>query len=237
MTGLLLLVVLLLPGLTYVMVRERVGAERRLSPFRETGGVVFGSVLAELAVLVLFAIVRSLWPAATPDIGRLMRDGTAYVRDDYVLLGWWTVGLLLAASALAALVAVLAGRNQSPHAMSAWWVLFKNWYPEINAHVGCTLDDGSYVAGSQASFNTSSEDSPDRDLILSAPIQYRAAGHAEAILYPASAVCIPARRIVALFVSYPPPEQREPEPELELEQPEPREQEAEEEQVPLAAGQ
>ncbi|MEU9499689.1 DUF6338 family protein [Streptomyces sp. NPDC048196] len=57
-TGLMLLVVLLLPGLTFAVVRERQGSERRPTPFRETGTVVFCSVLTELVTLD----VRIIWP-------------------------------------------------------------------------------------------------------------------------------------------------------------------------------
>jgi Family of unknown function (DUF6338) len=62
LTGLLLFVVLLLPGFAYLVGKERNGTERQTSPFRETIAIVAASTTAELAVLALFAIPRWLWP-------------------------------------------------------------------------------------------------------------------------------------------------------------------------------
>lgn len=203
-TGLVLLVVLLLPGLTFVIIRERRGSERRPTPFRETGAVVFCSVLTELATLILFAVARGLMPGLTPDVGRLVREGADYARDHYAELGWWVVGLLLFSCALAATAAALTGDRPHASAMSAWWVMFDRWFPGENPIVGCILEDGSYIEGRQASFNVSSDDSPDRDLVLVEPLKYRAPGTTEMHAFPWGAACISARRIVAMFVSYPP---------------------------------
>ncbi|MFJ3673280.1 DUF6338 family protein [Streptomyces sp. NPDC090106] len=207
-TGLVLLVVLLLPGLTFVLVRERQGSERRPTPFRETGTVVFGSVVTELAVLVVFAAVRGLMPRHTPDVGRLVREGSPYAQLHYAELLWWAGGLLSAACALAAVVALLTAGVPHSSAMSAWWVMFEKWYPGENPRVGCVLEDGSYVEGHLASFNVSSDDLPDRDLVLVEPLKYRAPGAVETLDFPWGSVCVSARRIVSMFVSYPPaPEQ------------------------------
>ncbi|MFJ3234729.1 DUF6338 family protein [Streptomyces sp. NPDC086787] len=201
-TGLILLVVLLLPGLTFVIVRERKGSERRPTPFRETGAVVFCSILTELAVLVVFAVLRGLMPELTPDVGRLVREGAPYAQVHYAELVWWAGGLLSAACALAAVVALTSGVPHSS-AMSSWWVMFEKWFPGESPLVGCVLEDGSYVEGRLASFNVSSDDLPDRDLVLIDPLKYRASGAAEAQDVPWGAVCVSARRIVSMFVSYP----------------------------------
>ncbi|MEV4329078.1 DUF6338 family protein [Streptomyces sp. NPDC049597] len=206
-TGLMLLVVLLLPGLTFVVVRERQGSERRPTPFRETGTVVFCSVLTELVTLALFAAARGLMPSLTPDVGRLVREGGSYARDQYVQLGWWAAGLLLFSCALAAAAAAVTGKRPHASIMSAWWVMFDRWYPGEDPIVGCVLEDGSYIEGRQASFNVSSDDSPDRDLVLVEPLKYRAPGATEVQHFPWGAACISARRIVTMFVSYPDPEQ------------------------------
>lgn len=207
-TGLVLLVVLLLPGLTFVIIRERRGSERRPTPFRETGAVVFCSVLTELAALVLFALARGLMPGLTPDVGQLVREGLGYARDHYAQLGWWAVGLLLFACALAAAAAALTAGKPHASAMSAWWIMFDSWFPGENPLVGCILEDGSYIEGRQASFNVSSEDSPDRDLVLVEPLKYRPPGETETHAVPWGAACISARRIVTMFVSYPPAPER-----------------------------
>ncbi|MFJ5308115.1 DUF6338 family protein [Streptomyces sp. NPDC088350] len=202
-TGLVLLVVLLLPGLTFVIVRDRRGSEQRTTPFRETGIVVFGSVIAEIITLGIFGVARALMPGLTPDVGRLVREGTAYARNHYVEISWWAAGFLLVSCLIAACAAQLTGKSPHPSAASAWWIMFDSWFPGENPVVGCVLEDGSYVEGRQASFNVSSDDSPDRDLILVEPLKYRAPGAAEATSLPWGAACISARQIVTMFVSYP----------------------------------
>ncbi|MEU6306976.1 DUF6338 family protein [Streptomyces chartreusis] len=203
-TGLALLVVLLLPGLTFATVRDRKGSERRPSPFRETGAVVFCSVLTELAALAVFAMLRGLRPDLTPDIGRLVREGATYARVHYAELAWWAGGVLIFACVIAAIAASITGKRPHSSVMSAWWVMFEKWFPGENPIVGCTLEDGSYIEGQQASFNVSSDDSPDRDLVLVEPLKYRAPGATETHDVPWGAACVSARRIVTMFVSYPP---------------------------------
>jgi Family of unknown function (DUF6338) len=213
--GLLLFVVLLLPGFAYLVGKERHGTERRLSPFRETIAIVAASVTSELLVLIVFAGIRALWPSRTPDVGALIRDGGRYLRSSpmhYENAAIWGICLLATATLVAYLATVPAVRSITkritgpyPHdsTVSAWWILFERWPDDRDVEVACTLDDGSAVRGRFGSFNTSADDSPDRDLILRKPIFYRPPGEmAREVPYNMSAVCCPARRIVALFVAY-----------------------------------
>src|SRR6266566_2966950 len=213
LTGLLLFVVLLLPGFVYLVGRERGGTERHVSPFRETVTIVTVSITSEIAVLTLFAVVRSLWPSLTPDVGALIRGGSAYLRGNYQEFAIWGVGLLAFSVALAYTATIPAIRRglaklhlvgAYPHnsAVSAWWMLFERFAEGREVHVACTLDDGSYVQGRLQSFNTSAEDTLDRELVLGAPIMYRPSGGQEEKEYLASGVSIAAQRIVTLFVTY-----------------------------------
>jgi hypothetical protein len=220
LTGLLLFVVLLLPGFAYLVGKERHGTERSLSPFRETVAIVAASITSELVVLGLFAAIRARWPAATPNVGALIANGGAYVGGTpghpghYKTVAVWGVALLATAT-LGAYLATKPGvrglgeklglTGPYPHdsTVSAWWILFERWPHGRDVQVVCMLDDGSVVRGRFGAFNTTAEDSPDRDLLLQQPISYRPPGeHAREVPYPASAVCCPARRIVSLFVAY-----------------------------------
>jgi hypothetical protein len=213
LTGLLLFVVLLLPGFAYLVGKERHGTERRLSPFRETVAIVAASITSELVVLVIFAVMRTLWPSITPDVGALVRQGGAYLRGgQYGNVAIWGLSLLAAAVVLAYLATVpkvrrrlkwLTGPYPHDSTVSAWWILFERWPEGRDVQIACTLDDGSAVRGLFGSFNVSADDSPDRDLILKEPIYYRPPGDtAREVLWDMSAVCCPARRIVSLFVVY-----------------------------------
>jgi hypothetical protein len=215
LTGLLLFVVLLLPGFAYLVGKERAGTERRASPFRETVAVVAASIAAELVVVL---IVAPLWTRYV-DFDRLVREPGQYWSSSPALLAGWAVGLLLGATVLASATTwptvrhlplrVLPERMRNkpqftyphPSSVSGWWMLFEHYHRDRPKHVGLMLDDGSFVAGTQLSFNNDASDTPDRDIILVPPITYRAAGEDEARPYPTSMVCVSARRIVAMFVS------------------------------------
>ncbi|WP_370943285.1 DUF6338 family protein [Amycolatopsis sp. cg5] len=222
LTGLLLFVTLLLPGFAYLVGRERVGTSRRASPLRETVSIVAASVSAELAVIV------GLWPLwhLSIDVDAMVRGPAAYTRDHYVKLTLWALSMLLLATALAFAAATqgirkwFQDRTSSQHAparwlgriasgnyphdsiVSGWWVLFEKWSLTSDIQVGCNLEDGSYFQGVLGSHSSMADETPDRDLILKAPIVYRPAGSKEAQPYPCSAVCVSASRIMALFVTY-----------------------------------
>ena len=197
----------------YLTGKERSGTERRVSPFRETVTIVTASITSEIAVLIVFAFIRSQWPSATPDVGALIRSGSAYLRENYRQFAIWGIGMLAASVALAYVATIpavrgglaklhLAGAYPHSSAVSAWWVLFKHFDEGRQIHVGCILEDGSYVGGHLASFNASADDAPERELILGAPITYRQPGGRRAREYPSSGVSIAAHRIVTLFVTY-----------------------------------
>jgi hypothetical protein len=214
LTSLVLFLILLLPGFAYVIGKERNGTGQQATSFRETAAVVAASVSVEILVLGLFAIIRTAWPTGTPDVGALIREPGAYLRGigphpgHYALVALWGAGLLGVSVALAYLAALPGMRTvlgSYPHSstISAWWLMLDTWEEGRDIQLGCVLDDGSYVEGYLGSFSTVADDQPDRDLVLSAPIKYRARGEDEPSVYGNWAlVSVSASRIVALFVRY-----------------------------------
>ena len=72
-----------------------------------------------------------------------------------------------------------------------------------HVHVGCTLDNGSYVSGRLRSYSQVAEDTADRDLVLSPPIKVRPPGAGEAQeIQRVSWMTISARHIVTMAVTY-----------------------------------
>lgn len=110
LSGLLLFVVLLLPGFAYQVGKERRGTERTTSALRETAAVVAASVASEV---VVFAVTSWLWSRHI-DFGRLVRDPHKYWLCDPATLGWWAIGLLAGACVLAYLMTQLRGRKVPP---------------------------------------------------------------------------------------------------------------------------
>jgi hypothetical protein len=209
LSGLFFFLVLMLPGFAYRVGRERSGFDRKATVFRESVSIIAASVASEFAVLIVFATVRVIWPTATPDVGRLIRQGNGYLREHYAFAGIWAAGLLASAVALCYIATlpsvrriVLRHKYSHPTALSGWGILFEFWRKNRQIRVGCILSSGAYIEGDFASYNTSPDESPDRELILRAPIKYRAPETKETLSYPVSAVCIAAREIVTTFVTY-----------------------------------
>lgn len=201
--GLLVFVALLLPGFAFIMILRRSRPQQRTSVFQETAVIACASAIADLLALGVFALIRMIGPDWTPDVGALIRTPGDYLGAQYGPVFAWSVGLLFLACGSAALAGSILGRRSThPSTMSSWWILFDHWDPGAVRHIECVLDDGSYVAGLLGNWNTLGQDSPDRDLILAAPITYRPTGTTEGVLHPASTVSISARHIVTMFVTY-----------------------------------
>lgn len=224
LTGLLLFVVILLPGITYVAIRERKTPEQRRSAFRETAAVATVSIAANAAALTLFSLVHTLWPDATPEVDRAVQDMDVYFRDNYAEVTLWSVAILAAAIVIAAVAAVVAGKVRNPHPaeMSSWWLLFDDWPRRMNkrmerkdiyARAACYLNDGSMVEGTVQDFNRLTDETPDRDLILVRPIK-RLGADGNPVNVKSHAASISARdiRTMLLYYESPPVESPEPEP-------------------------
>lgn len=70
-------------------------------------------------------------------------------------------------------------------------------------HVGCTLDNGSYISGRLHSFSQVAEDTADRDLVLRPPIKIRPPGATDAQeVQRVSRMTITARHIITMTVTY-----------------------------------
>jgi hypothetical protein len=218
LTGLLLFVILLLPGFAYNSVRARRRPDRQLTALQETVIIVTASLAALVVTGVVFAIIRALLPGVTPDVRAALFSTHTYLQAHYVQSAWWAVAFL--AVAIVGAVGVAEAQESQwlrrsrylrglaappdPSTQSGWWIAFR---PGLDAghavHVGCTLDDGSYVSGRLRSYSQVAEDTADRDLVLRAPIMVRPRGATEAREVPnITWMTISARHIVTMAVTY-----------------------------------
>ncbi|GAA5153058.1 DUF6338 family protein [Amycolatopsis dongchuanensis] len=205
LTGLLLFLTLLLPGFIFVTTLRRERPENRPSALKETATIVAASVVSELFVLGVFAVISALARSWTPDIGQLIAKPQDYLVVHYLRVFEWTVGLFVAACSVAWVAALVIRRRPAPPSgMSAWWLLFEQYRQGRHRHVGVMLDDGSYLQGQLISYNDSADDSPDRDLVLMAPITYRHPKTTETTELDCGAACVSARHIVAMTIAYVP---------------------------------
>src|SRR5262245_60177483 len=183
----MLFVMLLAPGLAYVLRHERVVAAPPHSAFRETLRVVFVSVTCLTATGLLFVGLRAIWPERTPNIRGLVRDPDSFVRDHHVHLAWWALALLT----FATLIGWIAGDPRVVRRVrflrSTKWVrwLFdegrispaSNWdqalseikdldpnLAKMKTFVGAQLADGSYVRGYLVAFSPHTVENEHREL-------------------------------------------------------------------------
>ena len=206
LVGLLIFVTLLMPGFVFLVQREIKTPNREISAFRETVTLAVVSLACNAVAVALFGLVRFLFPAQTPDFGRMVRDGFSYILPNYIAVGWWGIALL----AFSSILAFMLGRfeptftrsfTQRITFTSAWWELF-HMHADSKIYVGCELEDNSYLGGYLLSYSTEVKETGDRELAISAPITCRLADGTEAELHDISAVTVSARRLKYHTVSY-----------------------------------
>lgn len=178
------------PGYLYVRRLETLEARYKTSAFRETVSIVIASMSFLAVTLLTFAVIRSLLPSRTPDLGALVRDTRPYLMANYPAVGLWACGLFALALLLAFVSshprvrqirlwrskAVLAIRGRSVmDARSSWSRLFTTDNETI-VRAACELDDGSWVDGWVFDWNAQPEEDGDRTLTLHAPLRVRPKG-------------------------------------------------------------
>jgi Family of unknown function (DUF6338) len=206
--GLCILILLFLPGVIFVIQVDNRRPVRELSSLRELVSIAAIGALCDLTSLILFGILRALFPGETPNVGKIIRVGAVYFRLHAVSEAWWILGLLGFSCGLAYVLgryqprlagAVVSGRITFN---SAWWELF-HLNPQSRIYVSCELQDGSYIAGYLLRYSTETDETPDRDLALAEPISYRPVGRQEAtVLDKVGAIVISASQIKFLTVTY-----------------------------------
>lgn len=226
LVGLLIFVVLLAPGLAFVVQRETHFVPRTASAFRETAVVILASVIANSITLCIFSLVRFIWPGLTPDPGQLLASPDKYFSANYALVSGWTAILLAIATLLGALAAlppgpVLSAWRKLPSALQPQWledignpIVYKSAWsrlmhlrPEdydgpIDVWVSCELQDGTYLAGPLFSLNPDVDEDADRELIIMAPVSYRSPTSTSTEELEVGAVTVSARNLKYVAWSY-----------------------------------
>lgn len=210
LSGLLILMVLVVPGLTHYVQRRARSPQRTLSPLVETAALVTASAACYSVVIVIFAAIRTLIPDHSPDLRRLFLERVRYSapRLGY-LIGW-----AMAAMLLATLLAYLLGGRVGPIGRvfrrftpiiadaSAWYHVFESGPDGSYVHVGCDMRDGAYVGGRPAWYSTEVDEKADRDLALAEPITFRPSGDARDRPLTVPRLIVSGRDVTRMLVSY-----------------------------------
>jgi len=225
--GLVLFVVLLAPGLAYVLRHERIVPRRSYSTFRETLRVIFVSVACLTATAIVFAGLRLVFPRRTLNVHLLIQSPSDFARTQHVQLAWWGLGFVAVATALGALAAdprvvrwlhgvrdtkpgrwLTGAEDTQIRTVSAWYRLM-HLYDADGAGpiaIGAQMDDGTYVEGQLYTFNVAPDEDEDRELVLSAPLHLTTSdGRRHG--YAAQFTILSARHIARLDVTHLDPEQ------------------------------
>lgn len=219
--GVALLLVLIAPGLAYVLRREKVVPTGPRTAFREALQVIFVSVVSLATVGILATLLRVLLPNHTPDVRRLVHEPGAFARGHHVQLAWWAFGLFAAAVLLAwamadpriaaaskkSWICWLTGAGTGDIAdVSAWWNALEvlKTPGTQNTNVGVLQGNGSYIQGTLVSSTAGNLDYDKRELILTAPLIYITAEGVKHEL-EVQMVVISGRDITRLDVTHLPP--------------------------------
>lgn len=177
--------------------------------------LVVVSIVSNTVVFGIFVLLRfSPLRLHSPSLARLMNDPRGYILMDDNRLAYvaaWGILLVTLASLLAAAIAQgtsplgwLSGRFAPTISdESAWHRYFRTNVPQGCAvFVGCEMQDGSYISGQLAWFNTDAEESPNRDLSIAPPF-VGVSAHGKSIQFAGhSRVVLSARDIRRIYVSY-----------------------------------
>lgn len=222
----MIFVVFLTPGFVYLVRTETRLPEKRYSPLRETVTIMAVSLAVNAVVLAVFAVLRGLWPAITPDVGAMVHAPGAYFQGNYAEVTLWAVLLLLAAACLASVIAVppewsgtLASkvnrwpgptvaafietrRLQGPiEPVSGWGFAFKRAGHRV--FVGLDLKDGTYLDGPLQSFSPDLDENDERSITIGRPVKIRPAkADADVVDWDVDRVIVSASEIRTISVRY-----------------------------------
>lgn len=206
--SLAVLIVLVIPGVVFAVQVDNRRPTRDLSSLRELAIIAGMGVICNSFTLLIFGIIRASFPAITPDVGSIERNGTGYIKLHFVSVGWWFVGLSLVSCGVAYVLGRfmpgIAGKVTSGKIAfnSAWWEAF-HMHPDAYKYIGCQLQDDSYISGYLMRYSTEADETTDRDLALSAPISYQSDKDTQPrILDNVGAVIISASQLKFLTVTH-----------------------------------
>ncbi|MDE0498444.1 MAG: DUF6338 family protein [Acidimicrobiaceae bacterium] len=207
----LLTAVFITPGMLYRYernVRCSVPVRRRQRLLHAPATLAIGAATV-VAALWVFAFIRWLSPAQTPDVGALLKDFGKYTRDHLPLLGAWATGIYVIALVLAFLAAWALPKQRAGDDldMSSWQHVIEHAWDEQLSHgephlVRIALKEGGVVEGSLYWYSTDPPEVADRDLVLTYPRYIGTAPEGSPPLTELEHLIVPASQMRFLTITY-----------------------------------
>ncbi|WGW11858.1 DUF6338 family protein [Saxibacter everestensis] len=185
--GILFYIFLIFPGLAYRYATAGHRATTRRSPFREVAAVVAVSALCWVVIVLIVFIFSLVVPGISETMKSIVLDpNRVFSRHPTSTVGW-----LLGFLAFSTVIGFLLGGEKlykrrtkflqrfggSINETSGWEEAFDTRCPgESEVHVGIQLKSGAWVQGVLLSRTPSTDEGPDRSILLSGCIQQRLSG-------------------------------------------------------------
>jgi Family of unknown function (DUF6338) len=171
--ALLLFLLVVSPGVLFDLLESRRKVNAAESAFREIGRVVLGSVGFTVVAIVVLLLVRLGLPTFLPDPGALIRGGSRYFADHYIVVFSAIGAEAVLAHGAAALVHWWLARTNGGDTIrhiSAWSKVLKGDVPPQHHVYGrLRLSDGAVFSGRILHF-TADLPLADRELVLGQPM-------------------------------------------------------------------
>lgn len=210
LVALLLTAALATPGMLYRYernIRCSVPVRRRQRLLLAPATIAIGAAAAA-AALWMFAAVRWIFPAQTPNVGELLRNFGGYSRENLPVLSAWVTAVYLTALLLALASARILPERRSDGDIdiSSWqYVSHHRWsraYGDQPHLVRVALESGEIVEGLLYWYSTDTGEVAGRDLVLTYA-RYIGSPPGDAIpLSEQEHLIIPASRMRYLTITY-----------------------------------
>jgi hypothetical protein len=215
--GVVTLVLLVLPGLVFELIRQRRRAGRQDSAFAEISRVLVVGLVIGAITVTLLAVISLVGRRSLVSLTEVATANREWLAQHTVALGWtaWSYGVVSATLA-ALLAALLPGTNPSGriHPESGWLTAFDRLPRLMRQQLGLTatpiprlsvrLLDGTVYVGDRAEFSTDLS-LEGRELALAGKLACRPPGSAEAQPLPDwHRVLLRGEQIADILIQYVP---------------------------------
>jgi hypothetical protein len=201
--SLALFVALLVPGMIYAIRLEKYTSRAQPSQLRELVQVILASILSGVLAIAVYIPFRINFAGVTPSFQLWASEGNKYWIGHFESIVVLCALYFLISCSFGMVLAEAHGRAlrgdrgfgwftqvsrwvlPNPIRQTSGWSVIADLYESEDnppyVYVGCQMKDGSYVSGPLWTLSHRAEEDQNRDLVISAPILFRAAGGDEIV--------------------------------------------------------